>query len=190
MLVQLPCPALYFPVMDGATAAVIGAAIGALGGVSGSWLTALAQRSQRRDDERRWRADIRREAYTDYISTTKQLSAAQWRMAECLWAQDSTPDQWRSAFREVHDAWAAFSTAAAAVTVTGPSAVAHAADALRTAMSDIQNATMDWLTGAHTAGHGRLEESDVRFQAVAKAKQPLDKAFQAAARAALDTEHP
>ncbi|MFE7272550.1 hypothetical protein [Streptomyces sp. NPDC057623] len=58
---------------------------------------------------------------------------------------------------EIHNAWAEFSTAAAAVTVAGPRATADAADVLRTA--DIQNAAMDWLPVVREAGHGRLERA-------------------------------
>ncbi|MFF2366283.1 hypothetical protein ACFVU0_26820 [Streptomyces sp. NPDC058122] len=173
--------------MDGATSAVIGAAIGALGGLTGGWFTVLGQRSQHRAEQDRWQKEMRRQAYTNYIAVTKQLSAAQWRMSSCLW-HEPLPDQWEAAFREVHDAWAEFSSAAAAVTVAGPRTAADAADVVRTAMSDIQDSAMAWLTAAREAGHGQLEDFNSRFTSAAKAKRKPDKDFQAAARAALDAE--
>lgn len=176
--------------MDSGIAAVIGAAVGALGGVSGGWLTVLGQSRQQSAERRRWRHETRRDAYAAYITTTKRLAAAQWKMADCLWAQPSTPDEWQASFIEVHDAWTEFSSAAASVAVAGPRAAADAADVLRTAMSDIQRADMAWLHAARHAGHGRLEEFDTRFKEAARAKKGPDQVFQAAARAALNTESP
>ncbi|MGD6751973.1 hypothetical protein [Streptomyces sp. BH105] len=176
--------------MDAGAAAVTGAAIGAIGGLSGGWLAALEQRHQRRADGRRWRNETRRDAYVAYIAPTKQLAAAQWKLVDCLWAEGRTTDDWQAGFVVAHDAWTEFSTAADAVAVAGPGSAVEAADALRTAMSDIQRAVMAWLAAAREAGHGRLAEFDARFKAAAEAKRQPDQKFQAAARTALNTESP
>ncbi|RCG26296.1 hypothetical protein DTL70_06780 [Streptomyces diacarni] len=174
--------------MDSGTAAVIGAAIGAIGGLSGGWLSALEQRNQRKEERRRWRDETRRDAYVADISATKRLAAAQWKLADCLWTEESTPEEWQVGFVADHEAWTEFSAAAAAVAVAGPASAAEAAHDLRTAMVEIQRAMMAWVAAAREVGHGRLDEFNQRFKAAAVAKRQPDLDFQIAARAALNTE--
>ncbi|WP_262705584.1 MULTISPECIES: hypothetical protein [Streptomyces] len=103
-------------------AAVAGAAIGALGAVGGGWLTVQGhsrqQRRQQQAEHRRWRDEVRRNAYNACLASAKELSAAWWKMSDRLWEEGSTPDQWQARFVEAHDAWTRFSTAVASVTVT------------------------------------------------------------------------
>ncbi|MFE5023777.1 hypothetical protein ACFRAO_10790 [Streptomyces sp. NPDC056656] len=120
----------------------------------------------------------------------KRLAAAQWKMADCLEANGSTPEEWQDSFVAVHDAWTEFSAAVAAVTVAGPRSVADAADVLRTAMYAIEEVGMEWMDVAKEIGHGLSPEFRSRFVATAVAKRQPDKEFQVAARAALNTEAP
>ncbi|MCL2550531.1 MAG: hypothetical protein FWE15_10025 [Actinomycetia bacterium] len=178
--------------MDASAVAVIGTAVGTIGGLGGSWLSMLGQsrqhRQQARDERERWREEIRREAYNTFIATAKQLSAAWWRAADQLWEEGSGPDDWQARFLEAHAAWAQFSTAAAAVSVAGPSDVADAADDLRKAMSEWEMVGTAWSHAAIRGGQGRLDDFDVRFKAAAEAKRAPDRAFQQAARKALGTD--
>ncbi|MBK3580448.1 hypothetical protein JHN63_43025 [Streptomyces sp. MBT65] len=50
--------------------------------------------------------------------------------------EQSTPEEWRTSFSEAHKAWTQFSTAVAAVVVSGPVSAAKAAEVLRVAMYD------------------------------------------------------
>lgn len=181
--------------MDASTAAIAGAAIGALGGLGGlggGWLTVLGQGRhqdrQRRAERDRWRDDVRRQAYNDCIASTKQLSAAWWKMSDLLWDAETTPERWQAGFVTAHDAWTRFSASVAAVTIVGPRAVAERADVLRQAMFDLDMIGMDWYDAARREGHGRLESLDSRFKTAAETKRLPDREFQAAARAALGTE--
>ncbi|MGW5200787.1 hypothetical protein [Streptomyces spiralis] len=180
--------------MDASAAAVMGAAIGALGGLGGGWLTVLGQgrqqRSQREAELERWRDEMRRDAYNAGTASVKRLSAAWWRLSDRVWQEGSTPEEWREGFAGAHDAWVQFSSDIAAVTVAGPRSVADAADTLRRAMYDLQVAGMEWLDAALREGHGCLEACDERFKRAAEAKREPDRAFQKAAREALVTEQP
>ncbi|MGW1041049.1 hypothetical protein [Streptomyces sp. NPDC002547] len=180
--------------MDASVAGVVGAAIGALGAVAGGWVSVLGQgRQQQRQlqsDREQRREAARREAYGACIASTKVLSAAWWRFSDLVWDEQSTPEQWRASFAEVHEAWVQFSTAVAAVAVAGPVSAAEAADALRVAMYDWEKAGMDWFAAALREGHGRLPECDERFKQAWQAKRAPDRAFQQAARTALGTEQP
>ncbi|MGW7079978.1 hypothetical protein [Streptomyces sp. NPDC054866] len=64
--------------MDASVAAILGAAIGAFGGVGGGLLTLSTQLrsldAQHRAEEKRWLADVRRETYTGFVTCAKQLS--------------------------------------------------------------------------------------------------------------------
>ncbi|WP_435176356.1 hypothetical protein [Actinacidiphila sp. bgisy145] len=126
--------------MDAGTAAIAGAAIGALGGFGGGVLTVLGQGRhqdrQHRAGRERWRDDARRQAYYDCMTRTKELSAAWWKMSDLLWENGSSQAEWQAGFTHAHDAWTRFSASVAAVTVVGPRSVAERADALRQAMFD------------------------------------------------------
>ncbi|MFF2503532.1 hypothetical protein ACFVTY_09170 [Streptomyces sp. NPDC058067] len=180
--------------MDASVAAVVGAAIGSLGGLGGAWLSVLGQgrqqRRQREAERERWRDEMRRESYNACIAGAKQLSAAWWKFSDCAWNEHSTPEDWRAAFADAHDAWTQFSTAVAAVTVAGPKPVADAADELRSAMYDLEVEGMRWFSAALHEESGRLTAHDQRFKRVAEAKREPDHAFQHAARVALGTELP
>ena len=179
--------------MDASVAAVAGAAIGAVGAVGGGWLTVYGQRRQQREQQhaehRRWRDEIRRNAYNDCLASTKELSAASWRAADRLLDEHSTPEQWQAGFADTHDAWTRFSSAVAGVMVAGPRTVADAADALRAAMYELQEVGMDWHEAARREGHGRLTDFHESFRAAARDKQAPDRDFQTAAREALGTEN-
>lgn len=129
--------------MDEATAAVTGAAIGAIGGLSGGWLTARSQRGQIRAEHARWRDEQRRQSYTLFVTAGKQLSGAQWKLSDCLWEPGTGSADWQAQFTLMHDAWSAFSSAAASVTVVGPRAAAEAAEEHRAAMLAVQRTAMD-----------------------------------------------
>ncbi|MFC8277588.1 hypothetical protein ACFUJR_34655 [Streptomyces sp. NPDC057271] len=131
---------------------------------------------------------MRRQAYTDFISAGKQLSSAQWKLADSMWDKDSSPSEWQDRFIVVHDAWAVFSTAAAAVAVAGPSSVAESAETFRTAMLNVERAVMTWLNKARDVGNGQLHEYEQAFKAAMREKRQPDGDFQAAARAVLQTE--
>ncbi|MFI1176818.1 hypothetical protein [Streptomyces melanogenes] len=178
--------------MDASVVGVVGAAIGALGAVAGGWVSVLGQgrqhQRQLRADREQRREAARREAYGACIASTKVLSAAWWRFSDLVWDERSTPEQWRVSFAEVHQAWTQFSTAVAAVTVAGPVAAADAADQLRVAMYEWEQAGMFWFAAALREGHGRLADCDERFKQAWQAKRAPDRAFQQAAREALGTE--
>ncbi|MFI8875800.1 hypothetical protein [Streptomyces sp. NPDC055243] len=174
--------------MDGSTATVLGTFIGALGGVSGGWLTVLSQSRQQRAEHARWRDEARRDAYSTYLSTAKQLSAALWKMSDLLGDDGSAPDERQAGFVRAHDAWTEFSSAAAAVSVVGPRPVADAADVFRQAMYDWDMIGLAWYEAAGASRREHLEEFNERFLAAARAKRQLDKNFQTAARTALNTE--
>ncbi|MEV3853143.1 hypothetical protein AB0J38_02330 [Streptomyces sp. NPDC050095] len=180
--------------MDASVAAVLGAAIGSVGGLGGAWLSVLGQgrqqRHQREAERERWRDEMRRETYNACIAGGKQLSAALWKFSDSAWDEHSTPEDWRAAFVDAHDAWTQFSTAAAAVTIAGPKAVADAADTLRRAMYDLDMEALRWFEAALREGNGRLSAHGEQFDRAAEAKRAPDRAFQYAARVALGTELP
>ncbi|MFI5998554.1 hypothetical protein ACIBAC_42800 [Streptomyces sp. NPDC051362] len=180
--------------MDASVVGLVGTAIGALGAVAGGWVSVLGQgRQQQRQlqaDREHRREAARREAYGACIAGTKLLSNAWWRFANLVTNEQSTPDQWRAAFAEAHEAWTQFSTSVAAVAVAGPVAAADAAEGLRVVMYDWEKAGIDWLAAALREGHGRLDEHSARFQEAWQAKRAPDRAFQEAARRALGTEAP
>ncbi|MFF4053763.1 hypothetical protein ACFYZ5_44935 [Streptomyces chartreusis] len=118
------------------------------------------------------------------------MSNAWWRFSDVVWNEQSTPEQWRAAFAEVHEAWTQFSTAVAAVAVAGPVTAAEAAEELRVAMYEWEKAGMDWFAAARREGHGRLDEYSERFQQAWQAIRAPDRAFQQAARKVLGTEEP
>ncbi|MEU6257100.1 hypothetical protein [Streptomyces sp. NPDC047043] len=174
-------------------AAVIGAAVGAVGGLGGGWLSVVGQfrhhRAQQHAARERWRDEMRRDAYTAYLAATRQLNAAWWKMADQLAAQGSTPAEWQAAFTETHDAWARFSTASSAVAVAGPRTVATTAADLHRAMREWEMIGVEWARAAIRDGMGHVTEYHARFEAAASAKQTPLAAFQQAAREALKTEH-
>ncbi|WP_406369690.1 hypothetical protein OG788_07770 [Streptomyces sp. NBC_00647] len=180
--------------MDASVVGLAGTAIGALGAVAGGWVSVLGQgRQQQRQlhaDREHRREAARREAYGACIASTKLLSNAWWRFANLVTNEQSTPDQWRAAFAEAHEAWTQFSTSVASVAVAGPVAAAEAAEHLRVVMYDWEKAGIDWLAAALREGHGRLDEHSERFQEAWQAKRAPDRAFQEAARKALGTEAP
>ncbi|MFJ7335587.1 hypothetical protein ACIQU3_11030 [Streptomyces sp. NPDC101110] len=177
--------------MDAGVAAILGAAIGAVGGVGGGLLTLSTQLrsldAQHRAEERRWLADLRRETYTHFVTCAKQLSNAVWKASDLLHGESGVED-WESARRSVHDAWTQFSAASAAVTMAGPHTVAAAAEELREALRQWELVTGIWLQAAVQQGTGSLAEHDRQFMAGFKAKKPLEVAFQVAARQALGTD--
>ena len=166
--------------MDASVVGLVGAAVGALGAVAGGWISVLGQGRQQqrqlRADREHRREAAHREAYGACIASTKLLSNAWWRLSELVWNEQSTQEQWRDAFAEVHEAWTQFSTAVAAVAVAGPVSVAQAAEEQRVAMYEWEKAA------ARREGHGRLEEHSERFQQSWQAKRAPDRAFQQAAR--------
>lgn len=178
--------------MDAGVAAVIGAAIGTLGGFGGGLVTAMSQglqqRRQRQIDRELRLEEARRNAYSKCISTSKQVSAAWWKLAASLRVEGSTEEQWRGPAADAHAAWAPFSSAVAEVTVVGPAFVADAADALRRAMYALDMAGTAWHEAARQAGVGRLENFDAQYMQAVEAKRAPGSAFQAAARRALQAE--
>ncbi|MGW0903321.1 hypothetical protein [Streptomyces sp. NPDC002853] len=109
--------------MEAGVAAILGAAIGAVGGLGGGLLTLSTQLrtvdAQHRAEEKRWVADLRRETYTSFVTCAKQLSNAVWKASDLLHGEGAVED-WEGARSSVHDAWTQFSAAAAAVTIAGP----------------------------------------------------------------------
>ncbi|MER6300422.1 hypothetical protein ABT247_12730 [Kitasatospora sp. NPDC001539] len=132
--------------------------------------------------------EARREAYTACISASKRVSARWWRVAAQLRTLGSTPDQWEAAAGEAHAAWAPFSTAVAGVTVVGPGPVAEAAEVLRRALYELDQAAVAWHEAARQAGHGNLADFDDRYMAAVAGKRVPGQAFQQAAREALNAE--
>jgi len=178
--------------MDASVAVVLGAAVGAIGGLGGGVLSTLGQARQMRHqhdrDRERWRDEIRRDAYVSLLASTKQLSNALWKVADQLDAVGSTAVEWQARYEEAHNAWTQFSAAASAVGVAGPRQVADAAAALRQAMYDWEMISTDWTHEAIRGGSGRLTSFESRFRVAAEAKHPPDRALQVAARKALGTD--
>ena len=178
--------------MDAGVAAVIGAAIGTIGGLSGGVLTAVSQggqqRRQRQIDRERRLEEVRRDAYTAYINSSKQVSAAWWRLNDRLCEKDGSAERQQEAAEEAFAMWAPFSAAAAAVTVSGPGYVADAADVLRQAMYELDMAGMAWHEAVRQGGDIDLKVFGDRFNEAAEAKRAPANAFQAAARKALGAE--
>jgi hypothetical protein len=132
--------------------------------------------------------EVRREAYGACISTSKQVSACWWRVADRLRTNGTTADQWEAEAVEAHAAWAPFSAAVAAVAVVGPGPVAEAAEVLRRALYTLDQAAVAWHGAAREAGHGRLADFDHRYMEAVVAKREPGRIFQKAAREALDAE--
>ncbi|MGW7066817.1 hypothetical protein ACWGII_15260 [Streptomyces sp. NPDC054855] len=168
-------------------AAILGAAIGAVGGLLTLSTQLRTVDAQHRAEEKRWVADLRRETYTSFVTCAKELSNAVWKASDLL-HREGTVEDWESARSSVHDAWTQFSAAAAAVTIAGPHFVAVAAEDLREALRQWELLTGVWIRAAIEGGTGRLDEHDARFMAAFEAKKPLEAAFQTVARRALDTE--
>ncbi|MFD3477797.1 hypothetical protein [Streptomyces sp. NPDC058695] len=178
--------------MDASTAAILGAAIGATGGLGGGLLTLFTQtrhlNAQHQAEHTRWSADMRRETYTALLTATKQLSNILWKASDQLHEPTATATDWHTAFRDVHDAWTHFSAASAAVSLAGPHAVAASADRLRHAMNHWEMLSGAWIRTAIREETGQLQDYETRFVEAANAKKPLEEAFQLAARKALGTE--
>jgi len=178
--------------MDASVAVVLGAAVGAVGGLGGGFLTVLGQSRQARQqharERERWRDEMRRDAYNALLAATKQLSNALWKVCDQLDEGGTTPAEWQAQYVEAHNAWTHFSASVAAVGIAGPSFVSDAADDLRKAMYDWEMISTEWTHTAVRDGVGQLAAFSVRFRAAAEAKHPPDRAFQRAAREALGTE--
>ncbi|PWK63384.1 hypothetical protein BCL76_12163 [Streptomyces sp. CG 926] len=179
--------------MDGSLAAIVGAAIGAIGGLTGGWLSVVGQSRQRREQQRadhqQWRDEMRRDAYASYLAATRELNAACWKVADQLVSQASTSADWEAALAETHDAWARFSTGSSAVAVAGPRSAADEAAALHRAMRRCEMIVVDWARSAIRGGVAHVDDHRARFASAADAKQAPLAAFQRAAREALGTEH-
>ncbi|MFF0062109.1 hypothetical protein ACFYRC_11225 [Streptomyces sp. NPDC005279] len=173
-------------------AAIVGAAVGAVGGLGGGLLSVASQsrhhREQRRAERERWRDEMRRDAYNAYLAATRHLNAAWWKVADELAAEGSAPPEWRPAFVETHDAWARFSTASSAVAVAGPRSAAAAGADLHRAMRAWHMIGVQWARAAIRDGLAHLDDYEARFKAAADAKQGPVTAFHETARIALDTE--
>jgi gas vesicle protein len=179
--------------MDAGDAAVIGAAIGAMGGLGGGLVTFPSQgrqlRVQAQLDRTRWRDELRRDAYNARIASSKQLSAAWWKVSDQLLDERATNDDWQASFVVAHGAWHQFSAAVSAVVVAGPRSVVEAADSLGRSLYERDMAGLSWFRAAEREGVGRIAECETRFKTVASAKRGPERAFQQAARKAPDTEH-
>lgn len=171
---------------------MVGAAIGLLGGAGGGWLTlvgqARQQERQRLIDQKHRLEEVRREAYSACISTSKNVSARWWRVADRLRTSGAAVDRWEAEATEAHAAWAAFSAAVATVAVVGPRPVAEAAEALRRAMYALDQAAVAWHEAARGAGHGSLPTFDDRYMEAVAAKREPGRIFQQAAREALNAD--
>ncbi|MFG3055500.1 hypothetical protein ACGFZP_31775 [Kitasatospora sp. NPDC048239] len=178
--------------MDASTAAVLGALVGAVGGIGGGTLTLLGQakhlRSQQQADRERWLLELRRDAYSQLVLTAKRLSNVLWKAGDQLGDSLVGPSDWQAAFAVVHDAWTEFSTAAAAVSVAGPGEVASAANQLRRAMHEWDMRGADWWRCAIAGNAPALRDCKERFEQAARAKRPLAEAFEESARRALGTD--
>lgn len=179
--------------MEAGDAAVIGAAIGAIGGLGGGLVTVLAQgrqlRMQARLERARWRDELRRDAYNACIASSKQLSAAWWKVSDQLLDDQATMDDWQASFVVAHDAWQQFSAAVSTVVVAGPRSVVEVAHSLRQSLYELDMAGLSWFRAAEREGIGRIADFECRFKAAASAKRGPERAFQQAARQALNTEH-
>lgn len=178
--------------MNASLAAVIGAAVGALGGLGGGLVSAFGQgrqlRQQHMADRRQWKQEMRQAAYKELLTAAKQLSNALWASSDKLQDQAATVADWQAGYGEVHASWTRFSAAAAAVNIAGPRAVAEAADTLRHAMYEWEMLCTTWTRTAVRRQAAHAADFYPRFEAAAEAKRPSDRAFQVAARSALDTE--
>ncbi|MFK8907775.1 hypothetical protein [Streptomyces sp. YS-3] len=178
--------------MDAGVAAVVGAAIGTLGGFGGGVVTTMSQglqqRRQRQIDRELRLEEARRNAYGKCISASKQVSAAWWKLAASLRVEGNSEEQWREPAADAHAAWAPFSSAVAEVAVVGPAFVADAGDALRRAMYALDMAGTAWHEAACQGGVGRLGDFDAQYMQAVAAKRAPGSAFQRAARRALEAE--
>ena len=180
-------------VVDASLAAVIGAAVGALGGVGGGVVSSFGQgrqlRQQHAADRRQWKQGLRQAAYNELLAASKQLSNALWAASDKLHDQATTVSDWQAGYLEVHAAWTRFSAAAAAVSIAGPRTVADAADGFRRSMYEWEMICTTWTRVAIRSQAALVADHYPRFEAAAVAKRSSDRAFQAAARKALDTEN-
>ncbi|MYZ37414.1 MULTISPECIES: hypothetical protein [unclassified Streptomyces] len=179
--------------MDAGLAAVIGAAVGALGGMGGGLLSTLGQGAQQRrqqliDRENRLE-QTRREAYLVCMDTSKQLTAAWWKLANHLLAEDSTAEQRQQSALEAQTGWARFSLAADAASIAGPNKVAETVAALREAMWRMDRAGTSWYECARRGESTHLAACEAEYRAAEAARTQLGYAFQTAARSALHAEH-
>ncbi|MFD7336674.1 hypothetical protein ACFV98_11805 [Streptomyces violascens] len=178
--------------MDASIAAVVGAGVGAIGGLGGGLLSVFGQSRQLRqqhDAERQqWQQETRQAAYKELLVAAKQLSNNLWVAADQLNDPATNAADWQASFIEVHTSWTLFSAAAAGVNIVGPRAVADATDQFRHSMYEWWMILMNWTQTAVHQSNGRLSVFDARFKTAAEAKRPYDRAFQVAARNALGTE--
>ncbi|MFC1403181.1 MULTISPECIES: hypothetical protein [Streptacidiphilus] len=178
--------------MDASLAAVVGAGVGAIGGLGGGFLSAFGQSRQLRQqhvaERQQWQQEMRRVAYKDLLVAAKQLSNHLWAAADQLNEPATSAADWQASFIEVHGSWTQFSAAAAGANIAGPRAVADATDQFRHSMYEWSMILTTWTQAAARQGTGHLPAFDVRFKTAAEAKRPYDRAFQVAARNALGTE--
>ena len=128
---------------------------------------------------------MRRSAYQELATTTKQLSRELWQASDLLIDPKSKPADWQAQFNVAHEAWTRFSAAVAAVSIAGPAQASDAADVLRAAMREWDMIVNEWTSAATSSRVGELKLLQERFDAAARSKRPADKAFQMAARHAL-----
>ncbi|MEU0002720.1 hypothetical protein ABZ079_00030 [Streptomyces sp. NPDC006314] len=174
--------------MDSGIAAVLGAAVGAVGGLGGSWFTLLGQRQQRRSERARWRDDMRRQAYTSLLDCCERLSAGWWVAADVLRSQHGDEGLREERFLRTHELWTEFSTAVAAVSVAGPQQVAQAAEPLIDIMFELDSAGTDWRDAVRAGRQRGLTAFADRFDTAMEAIQAPRAAFRQAVREALGTD--
>lgn len=173
--------------MDSGIAAVIGAAVGAVGGLGGSLFTMLGQRGQQRADRDRWRDDMRRQAYTALLDCCERLAAGWWVAADTLRTNGADEAVREERYLRAHELWTEFSSAVAAVSVAGPSQVTAAAEPLISALFELDAAGTDWRDALRSGRQRGLSRWEERFDAAMEAIQAPRANFRRAVREALDT---
>ncbi|MDN0194989.1 hypothetical protein [Streptomyces sp. S.PNR 29] len=174
--------------MDSGLAAVIGAAVGAVGGLGASWFTILGQRHQQRAERDRWRDDMRRQAYTSMLDCCERLSAGWWLAGDALRSKSSDEALREERYLRAHELWTEFNAAVAAVSVAGPREVTRAAEPLMDAVYELDAAGTDWWDVLRSGRQRGLTKWENRFDAAMVAIQAPRAAFRQAVREALDTD--
>ncbi|WP_413758982.1 hypothetical protein [Streptomyces sp. MMBL 11-3] len=177
--------------MDASVAGVLGAIVGAIGGLGGGWISVNGQKRYQREQllEDRFRRvhDARIEAYATYVSAVRALNGVLWKLFDEMTAPMTSPDAWQECLFEMHQAWVDLSASASRVCMIGPSKVAIEAELLHDAMRAWHVLCAEWARDSIQAGSVQGDKQ-AQFREAADAKRLQISVFQGTARQALRTD--
>ncbi|MEV6393492.1 hypothetical protein AB0M39_01670 [Streptomyces sp. NPDC051907] len=179
--------------MDAGLAGVVGAAVGVIGGLGSGFIAFLSQNAQQRrqqtiDREHRLEQS-RREAYLVCVETSKHMTAAWWKLANCILSDDRPAELCQQYAQEAQHVWVAFTKTADAVCIAGPNEMAEAVQSLREAMWRMDRAGTSWYECVRSGDNVDLDSCEEEFRAAEAARTQQGFVFLAAARRALMAEH-